>query len=188
MVQGEQDLADALQSLSSQAGYTNDCVHVQQRVNNVDLEARCFVVGGQIVDALYTRFARVDNGGYVRDYEKASSENEAIQDWFSGDQEAWCHAIEQTKALTRRWHLWMLTQAVEPTVSVRIDYMFERVAPGKADVWTGELGEQGYSMGGIDPVMVFDAVLDTISPEVRQRRPQRGRGAGGSSQGHADGA
>ena len=26
---------------------------------------------------------------------------------------------------------------------VRIDYMMERVQPGKADVWTGEVGEQG---------------------------------------------
>merc|ERR1719491_681270 len=94
-------------------------------------------------------------------------------DWFHNDQEAWSSALEQIAALSRRWHLWMLTQASEPTVSVRIDYMIERVAPGKADVWTGEIGEQGYSMGGIDPVLVFNAVLDTISPEVRQRQPQR---------------
>lgn len=202
MVQGEEQLAAALLSLATQAGYTNDCVHVQQRVHKIDLEARCFVVGGQVIETLYTRFARIDSGGYVRDYEKADTEAEAVEEWFYNDHAAWANALEQIRALTRRWHLWMLTQAAEPTVSVRIDYMIERVAPGKADVWTGEIGEQGYSMGGIDPVLVFNAVLDTISPEVRQRQPQRaaarraaeaagsgnGRGGGyGGTQGSSQG-
>eukprot|EP00969_Alexandrium_andersonii_P169176 7478717-Alexandrium_andersonii.AAC.1 len=40
-------------------------------------EARCFVVNGEVVECLYTRFARIDNGGYVRDYEKAHSAEEA---------------------------------------------------------------------------------------------------------------
>jgi len=65
---------------------------------------------------------------------------------------------------TSDWYLWLLTQSAEPTVSVRIDYMLERVSSGKADVWTGEVGEQGYSMGGINPLVVFNAVLDTICP------------------------
>merc|ERR1712129_603421 len=111
--------------------------------------------------------------------------------WVYNDQEAWCHALEQIATLSQRWHLWMLTQAAEPTESVRIDYMLERVAAGKADVWTGEVGEQGYSMGGIDPVVVFNAVLDTVSPEVQARQSQRNmRGKGGgqasshSHQGH----
>merc|ERR1711920_437248 len=110
-----------------------------------------------------------------------------MQEWFYNDREAWANALEQIRVLSRRWHLWMLTQAAEPTVSVRIDYMLERVAPGKADVWTGELGEQGYSMGGIDPVRVFDAVLDTVSSEVRQRQAQRCERSGGygQSSGHA---
>ena len=36
-------------------------------------EARCFVLNGEVVNALFTRFARVDCNGYVRDYEKSSS-------------------------------------------------------------------------------------------------------------------
>lgn len=171
MVQGEQQLTDALYVLATQPGYTNDCVYVQQRVHRVDLEARCFVVRGEVADCLYTRFARIDSGGYVRDYEKAHSAEEAMREWFCNDQAAWCHAMDQIQMLTRRWYAWLLTQAAEPTVSVRIDYMLERVSVGMADVWTGEVGEQGYSMGGIDPVVIFNAVLDTVSDELQTRRP-----------------
>lgn len=162
MVAGEDQLVDALYRLVAQAGYTNDCVYVQQRVQRLDLEARCFVVDGQIVDILYTRFARIDRGGFVRDYEKAHSAEEAMRQWFYNDQTAWQSAHNQIVVLSRRWFAWMLTQAAEPTVSVRIDYMLHRVVPGLADVWTGEVGEQGYSMGGIDPVIVFNKVLESI--------------------------
>jgi len=171
MVQGHQSLCDALYALATQPGYTNDCVYVQQRVHRVDLEARCFVVRGEVAETLYTRFARIDAGGYVRDYEKAHTPDEAMREWFYNDQAAWHSALDQIHVLTRRWYAWLLTQSAEPTVSVRIDYMLERVSPGVADVWTGEVGEQGYSMGGIDPVVVFNAVLDSVSDEVRQRRP-----------------
>jgi len=174
MVQGEYALSDALYSLTTQQGYTNDCVYVQQRVHRVDLEARCFVLGGEVVETLYTRFARIDRGGYVRDYEKAHSAEEAMRDWFYNDQTAWQKAMEHITALTRRWYVWMLAQSAEPTVSVRIDYMLERVGPGQADVWTGEVGEQGYSMGGIDPVIVFSSVLDSISEDLCQRHAPNG--------------
>jgi hypothetical protein len=162
MVAGEEQLADALYRLVAQPGYTNDCAYVQQRVNRVDLEARCFVVEGQVTEVLYTRFARIDRAGFVRDYEKAHSAAEAMHDWFFNDQTAWQSAMNQIQVLCQRWFVWMMTQASDPTVSVRIDFMMERVAPGIADVWTGEVGEQGYSMGGIDPIIVFSKVLDSI--------------------------
>jgi len=181
MVQGEHALAEALYQLATQPGYTNDCVMVQQRVHRVDLEARCFVLHGEIVDVLYTRFARIDVGGYVRDYEKAHTPEEAMREWFKGDQAAWQHALDQVGTLTRRWHTWLMTQSADPIVSTRIDYMLEHVGPGQADVWTGEIGEQGYSMGGVDPVIIFDAVLDSIADEVRLLRdsPHGGPGGGG---------
>jgi len=163
MVCGEEQLGEALYRLVAQPGYTNDCIYVQQRVNRVDLEARCFVVDGQIIDVLYTRFARIDRGGFVRDYEKAHTPEEAMREWFFNDVVAWQSALAQIQLLTQRWFAWMLTQAAEPTVSVRIDYMMERVGAGQADVWTGEVGEQGYSMGGVDPVIVFNKVLDSIA-------------------------
>lgn len=178
MVEGEEDLADALHLLATQPGYLNDCVYVQQRVSEVHLEARCFVVNGEVTGSLYTRFARIDSAGYVRDYEKAETEADAMRDWFKNDQEAWCSALQQIQILSRRWHHWMLTQSAEPAVSVRIDYLIEHVGKGKAEVWTGEVGEQGYSMGGIDPVVVFNAVLDTISPEVKQKRMPKPDDAG----------
>eukprot|EP00747_Dinoflagellata_sp_TGD_P029641 gnl/TRDRNA2_/TRDRNA2_134040_c0_seq1.p1 gnl/TRDRNA2_/TRDRNA2_134040_c0~~gnl/TRDRNA2_/TRDRNA2_134040_c0_seq1.p1 ORF type:complete len:560 (+),score=63.33 gnl/TRDRNA2_/TRDRNA2_134040_c0_seq1:91-1770(+) len=168
MVQGEAHLAEGLYMLATQPGYTSDSVHVQQRVHRVDLEARCFVVNGEIVDVLYTRFARIDHGGYVRDYEKAHNAEEARINWFYNDVVAWNKALQQIQVVTRRWNSWLLTQASEMTVSTRIDYMMERVAPGEAEVWTGEIGEQGYSMGGVDPVIVFSAVLDTIGDDVAQ--------------------
>merc|ERR1712151_1028983 len=102
MVQGERNLSEALYILATQPGYTNDCVYVQQRVHRVDLEARCFVLNGEVVDSLFTRFARIDNGGYVRDYEKADSAEKAMEDWFANDTAAWKSAMEQIQALTRR--------------------------------------------------------------------------------------
>jgi len=172
MCTGEAQLAEALYTMSTQPGYFNDCVHVQQRVHAVDLEARCFVVHGRVTDVLYTRFARIDSAGYVRDYEKAHSANEAMQMWFENDQEAWHHAHEQIAALTRRWHAWLLCQSSEVTISTRIDYMLARVMPGRAEVWTGEIGEQGYSMGGIDPAIVFNAVVDSISSDLKRHPVQ----------------
>lgn len=162
MTRGPRALADALDFLVSQPGYTNECVYVQQRVRRVDVEARCFVMGGAVVATLYTRFARIDGGGCVRDYEKALGADEAMSMWFYADWEAWHSALDQIRVLTRRWHAWLLAHSAEPAVSLRIDYLLERVAPGKAEVWASDVGEQGYSMGSIDPSLVFGAVLDSI--------------------------
>lgn len=170
MAYGRHELADALHTLATQPGYKSDCVYVQQRVRQVDLEARCFVLNGEVVGTLWTRFARIDHNGYVRDYEKSDSEDDALRNWFYNDRAAWVDAQRQIRLLTRRWHNWMLARSAEPTVSVRIDYMLHRITPGKCDVWTGELGEQGYSMGGINPELVFDAVLDTIVPAANLKR------------------
>jgi len=170
MVQGVQPLCDALYSMATQPGYSSDCVYVQQRVQQVDLEARCFVVQGRVVESLYTRFARVDAGGYVRDYEKALGAEDALREWFHGDAAAWQEAEEQVRALTRRWQAWLLAQCAEPPASLRIDYLLARVGPGRAEVWTCELGEQGYSLAGMDPARVLDAVLDGV-PGCPPRRP-----------------
>ncbi|CAE7277208.1 RPS9B [Symbiodinium natans] len=161
MVKAEAALAEAMYCLVTQPNYTNDCVYVQERVRTVHLEARCFVLNGEVVNALFTRFARVDCNGYVRDYEKSSS-SKAQEDWLFDDAAAFEDARSQMKRLCHLWHLWLLAQSAEPTVSVRIDFLVERVAPGKAEVWTCEVGEQGYSMEGIDPAMVFKAVVDTV--------------------------
>merc|ERR1711871_1127728 len=175
MCNGVEELTNALHLLGTQPGYLNDCVNVQQRVHCVTLEARCFVLHGEIVGILWTRFARIDKGGYVRDYEKAHSEEEAMQKWFKNDKVAWQIAREQINTLTRRWYMWLLTQSSEPIVSTRIDYMMEHIGPGEAEVWTGEIGEQGYSMGGVDPLVVFNAVLDSIGDlgSLHRGRPQQ---------------
>ncbi|CAE7778333.1 RPS9B [Symbiodinium sp. CCMP2456] len=164
-------LAEAMYCLVTQPNYTNDCVYVQERVRTVHLEARCFVLNGEVVEALFTRFARIDCNGYVRDYEK-SAKNEASQGqgqveeeplkWLLNDKAAFEDAMLQMRRLSRLWHLWLLAQSAEPTVSVRIDYLVERVGLGRAEVWTCEVGEQGYSMEGIDPALVFKAVVDTV--------------------------
>lgn len=167
MVTGQNELAHALHKLATQPGHLHDCVHVQQKVHRVDLEARCFVMEGRAVGILWTRFGKIDERGYVRDYQKAKTAEEAMDKWFNSDQAAWQSAMEQISMLSQRWWTWLLTQSAEPPVSLRIDYMLERVSPGRADVWTGELGEQGYSMGGIDPAVVFKAVVDTIAPELK---------------------
>eukprot|EP00747_Dinoflagellata_sp_TGD_P169029 gnl/TRDRNA2_/TRDRNA2_196865_c0_seq1.p1 gnl/TRDRNA2_/TRDRNA2_196865_c0~~gnl/TRDRNA2_/TRDRNA2_196865_c0_seq1.p1 ORF type:complete len:607 (-),score=55.19 gnl/TRDRNA2_/TRDRNA2_196865_c0_seq1:93-1793(-) len=161
LVEGEDRLAESLVSLVSQPGYKCDCVQVQQRVARVDLEARVFLLRGQIANVLFTRFARVDKEGKVREYQKAHSDDEAMREWFYNDAVAWQSAKEQIVTLSQRWALWLDSQAGEPCASTRIDYMLHRVAPGSADVWTGEVGEQGYSTSGIDPAMIYAAVLDT---------------------------
>lgn len=158
MVDGEAKLAEALVTLSTQSGYTCDCVYVQQRVPRVDLEARVFVLRNRIVKILYTRFTRVDGEGKVRDYKKASA-GEALREWFYGDELAWQSAQEQIATLTERWCSWLHAQASDVVASVRIDYMLQRL-PGRAEVWTGEVGEQGYSTSGLDPTFIHTALLD----------------------------
>ena len=120
MVKGRQQLAEAIYFLLTQPNYTNDCVYVQERIKNMALEARCFLMKGTIVEILYTRFARIDCNGYVREYEKETLEDRARRDWFFDDHAAWQDAFEQIKLLSERWNLWLIAQASEPTVSVRI--------------------------------------------------------------------
>lgn len=160
MVDGNQ-LAEALYFLLTQPNYTNGSVYVQERIQ-VSCEARCFLINGCIQQMLYTRFGRIDAQGYVREYEKESSGDRAKRDWFSDDNEAWGDAMQQIQRFSDRWNLWLLAQSAERTVSVRIDYLLERVSPGKARVWTGEVGELGYSTSGLDPVLLFDAVVDSL--------------------------
>merc|ERR1719161_832387 len=109
--------------------------------------------------------------------------------WFKNDMVAWQNAREQINTLTRRWYMWLLTQSAEPIVSTRIDYMMEYIGPGEAEVWTGEIGEQGYSMGGVDPLVVFNAVLDSIGDlgSSSRGRPQQ-NGPPGKRQQQSHGA
>ena len=94
MVSGEEKLAEAMYFLLTQPNYYNEFVYVQEQVN-VHLEARCFVVHGKVADILFTRFGRIDCHGYVRDYEKAASAREAMEEWFFKDEVAWQDAMEQ---------------------------------------------------------------------------------------------
>ena len=121
MVSCEQ-LAEALYFLLTQPNYNNGTVYVQERIN-VSLEARCFLINGRLEKVLYTRFARIDVQGYVREYEKESCGLRAMRDWFMNDEEAWKDAMKQIQQLCDRWTLWLLAQSAEPTVSLRILFL-----------------------------------------------------------------
>ena len=118
MVEGKEQLAEALYFLLSQPNYTNCSVFVQERIE-VSCEARCFLINGRVVSMLYTKFDRIDAQGYVREYEKETCGDRARRAWFSDDHDAWSDAMQQIQRLSDRWNLWLLAQSAERTVSVR---------------------------------------------------------------------
>ena len=161
MVSCEQ-LAEALYFLLTQPNYNNGTVYVQERIN-VSLEARCFLINGRLEKVLYTRFARIDVQGYVREYEKESCGLRAMRDWFMNDEEAWKDAMKQIQQLCDRWTLWLLAQSAEPTVSLRILLLDELGFFAPVLEWC--IHESTVFFDGVYPIYQYPG----ISPDFRMQ-------------------
>lgn len=154
---GGQELARALQYLSTKTSYKNDCLLVQQRVNFVNLEFRVYVIEGRQINVHYTRFKEISAGlatGFLH-----ASRREAIDKWFDSDEAAFIDAENQVARILERVNAWMLAECCQPILSSRVDFIVEHARPGKADVWLGEVGEQGYSTQTLDMDILFKALL-----------------------------
>ena len=123
-------------------------------------ELRQFVINGEIRHKIYSNFAWTDTDGYLREF-VMKDRAEATRDWMSGDDEAMAMAEKKAAKLVRAWLAWMTTQSVEALPGVRMDILIRRTGPGKAEVFTLELTELGFSMltWPKGPPIVFSALL-----------------------------
>ena len=160
MWRGETQLATALERLSTQAGCEEVVLLVQDFVPN-SLEARAYVVNGQIVHTVFTTFGETDADGYQVDFARKEREA-ALGAWLDGDEAAMAHLERRMRKLTRRWLAWLRCRSSEAVPAIRIDFLVKRRAPGKVDVHTLELTEAGFSMLGWrdGPTKVFDALAE----------------------------
>jgi uncharacterized membrane protein YgcG len=141
-----------------------------------DFEMRMFVIDGKIVHRVYSNFAWTDDDGYLRDF-VVKERHAAIQAWMSGDEASMASAEKQAADLASAWLVWLRAQSVEALPAMRMDILVKRTGAGRAEVFTLELTELGFSMLGVPqlPALVFGALLQSCfedlgpSPEEAKR-------------------
>ena len=112
MWRGETQLATALERLSTQAGCEEVVLLVQDFVPN-SLEARAYVVNGQIVHTVFTTFGETDADGYQVDFARKEREA-ALGAWLDGDEAAMAH-LERRMPSCRRWLAWLRCRRRRPS-------------------------------------------------------------------------
>eukprot|EP00929_Paragymnodinium_shiwhaense_P015292 TRINITY_DN123363_c0_g1_i1.p1 TRINITY_DN123363_c0_g1~~TRINITY_DN123363_c0_g1_i1.p1 ORF type:complete len:540 (-),score=101.60 TRINITY_DN123363_c0_g1_i1:373-1992(-) len=130
----------------------HDVVYVQRRVPNVVVEARVYMVRGQVQHIIWTRFEKEVAAAAHTDYNffRTLSEwpyEEVYSKIFKKDKAALAAAQGQIARLAQTWTDWMRHASGMPVVSTRLDFLLTHEGPGKAGVYTIEAGEQGYSFG-----------------------------------------
>ena len=77
-------------------------------------------------------------------------------------------AERKAAKLVNTWLTWLRCQSVEALPAVRMDMLIKRVGPGKAEVFTLELTELGFSMltWPAGPPVVFGALLESCFDDV----------------------
>ena len=156
---GPAQLAQQMAELVLQSGCEADYVFVQERVAT-DLEMRLMVVDGAVRHTLFSRFGRV-RGHVFADFEWLTDRDAVATAWLDGDRAALAHAERVAQRLVGRWVHWLRTEGADAAPGFRLDLLVCRVGPGRARVYTGELGELGFSMLSWDagPKVVTEAVL-----------------------------
>ena len=185
---GEGQLAAALQDIGAQPSDTGSHVIVQDFAKN-DFELRQFVIDGEIRHRIYSNFAWTDTDGYLREF-VMKDRAEAIRDWMAGDEPAMACAEKKAAKLAAAWGTWLGTQSVEARPAVRMDILIKRTGPGKAEVFTLELTELGFSMltWPMGPPIVFSALLrscfeDTGPTDEEAKRLAKGSARLGATRG-----
>merc|ERR1711976_1100432 len=82
--------------------------------------------------------------------------------WMGGDIDALKDGEARCKTAAEHWLTWLEAQTCEVIPAIRFDFFVGRSAvPGKADVWTLEICELGFSMLAHEelPGKVFAAML-----------------------------
>lgn len=110
---------------------------VQQKIPEVNLEIRAFLVNHKVVKTTYV------TKNILQQHEKvAVSQNEAISHWFSGDAGALAYAESQIALIITRVTIWLRAECIEPAVSMRMDFSVCHASPGVAYVWLTDICPQ----------------------------------------------
>jgi len=90
----------------------------------------------------------------VAEFKTASSicmKNEMVtKQCFGGDRLAMRLAEQEAMQLVDRWLRWYRTESPEPPQCTRLDFLVAHPSPGKAEVWTCEVGECGASLCSVE--------------------------------------
>lgn len=165
---GSENLSNALNDLFPMYPDHNS-IFLQPKVQGVRVEARVWMVHGHIAHVTWTRFANKSQQEHTVGYEYFTGlveieREQVVEQQFDGDQLAVADAERQFQELTDKWWVWLSGISGEPLVSVRLDFLVTHEAPGKAGVWSLEIGEQGVSFShwteGLS--MVWTEVIKTF--------------------------
>eukprot|EP01051_Picozoa_sp_SAG22_P004709 SAG22_NODE_260_length_13403_cov_57.915589_4_plen_92_part_00 len=80
---------------------------------------------------MYSNFKRTDDEGYLCEFEMVGRD-EAIGRWLECDEAAMEDAERQITTLIKTWLLWLRCRDVEPPPCIRMDYLINRKANGRA--------------------------------------------------------
>ncbi|CAJ1357304.1 unnamed protein product, partial [Effrenium voratum] len=167
--EGQRGLATALSQLTQVieisdelTGQPHDleALIIQEFVEH-DLEARLYVVNGEVETIIYTKFCKIKPNNEFGDFKEAFSSEEAGQ-WMDGDVATLKDGERQCREIAAHWMDWVRSQTCQTPPGIRFDFFVGRTAaPGKACVRTLEICELGFSMLGKQglPSKVFSAML-----------------------------
>ena len=177
---GELQLAREMTFLCAQEGCESVALLVQGFVPN-DFEMRVYVVQGQQAHVVYSTFdAEEDSRALTHPSFAVKSRAEAIADWLESDEAAMVDAERAVVVLVTRWMRWLTSVSSDAVPAIRMDFLVQRVAPGRAEVHSLELTEMGFSLfrwkGGPNIVLgaLFDSFFDASEPPEATRTPVAG--------------
>jgi len=140
-----------------------EAIMIQEYIKH-DLELRIYTVEGKVEAAIYTKFCRIKENLEFGDFEQSFVKDQAAKDWMDGDLAALEDGERQCRELSQHWLDWLHSQMCEMPPAIRFDFFVARHPggeKGKAEVWTLEICELGFSMLAHKqlPKKVFAAML-----------------------------
>jgi len=167
-------LTEAIEISEEFTGQPHDMeVIMLQEYCTHDLELRLYVVDGKVESTIYTKFCKIKPNNEFGDFHESFDLNEAAEQWMGSDVAALEDGHRQCREITNHWLVWVKTQLCELPPAIRFDYFVGRTANrGKAQVWTLEICELGFSMLGDEelPDKVFSAILRSCMGTAAQSR------------------
>jgi len=170
-------LTQAIEISQELTGQPHDCeaIILQEYVAH-DLELRVYVVDGVVEGLIYTKFCKIKDNNEFGEFKQLFSRVEAGKQWCGGDQAALEDGERQCRELTAHWMAWCQAQCCEMPPAIRFDYFVGRQpgVAGKADVWTLEICELGFSMLGEKklPSKVFASMLRSCLAGLAESNPR----------------
>mmetsp|Transcript_117217 Transcript_117217/g.343323 ORF Transcript_117217/g.343323 Transcript_117217/m.343323 type:complete len:890 (-) Transcript_117217:169-2838(-) len=165
--QGLHSLVTNLRKLFESEGTENNTCLVQEMVPGVVGEHRILCLYDKSTDSFHREALWMENikessaqvkhnvsSLDVAEFKAASSINmkpEAVtKQCFEGDRFAMRLAEADAMQLVDRWLRWYRTESPDPPQCTRIDFLVTHAGPGRAEVWTCEVGECGASLCSVE--------------------------------------